>query len=355
MTRPESASAASSPVAESSGTGARSSLNADALRQNALAEIAEASSLDALESIRIRLLGKKGEFTSLMKELGSLPPEERKNAGAKLNAVKTEIESQIQSRSSALSQDVIAGKLEKEWIDVTLPVDAPLAVSAPGSLHPLSAVERELEKICRGLGFMTLDGPEIEREYYNFDALNMPESHPARDMQDTFWTKSGDVLRTQTSAMQVRAMERMSPPIRIVVPGRCFRFERSDATHEHTFYQMEGVMVDKHVSVGHLIYFMKTLLKEVLGSEQKIRLRPGYFPFVEPGFELDIWFQGRWLELLPCGLVHPKVLEFGGLNPNEWQGFAFGLGLSRLVMSRFQIDDIRHLCSGDLRFINQFS
>ena len=173
-------------------------------------------------------------------------------------------------------------------------------------------------------------------------------------MQDTIWLENGSLLRTQTSAIQVRALKDKKPPIRIVAPGRCFRYERLDATHEHTFYQMEGMMIDKKVTVGHLIYFMKTLLREIFGEDQKIRLRPGYFPFVEPGFELDIWFKGKWLELLPCGLVHPKVLSAGGIDPNKWQGLAFGLGLSRLVMTKYGIDDIRHLQSADLRFLRQF-
>lgn len=307
-----------------------------------------------LEGLRVRFLGKKGEFTALMKELGSIEPEKRREVGALLNDAKRELEEVLDSRKSNLAKNEQSDRLEKEWIDVTLPAEASPLAAQPGSLHPLTAVQRELERIFAGLGFLVVDGPEVETEYYNFEALNVPATHPARDMQDTFWTTAGALLRTQTSAIQVRALENMKPPIRIVAPGRCFRYERLDATHEHTFYQMEGMMIDKHVTVGHLIYFMKTLLREVFGGEQKIRLRPGYFPFVEPGFELDIWFQGRWLELLPCGLVHPKVLEYGGIDPKEWQGFAFGLGLSRLVMSRYQIDDIRHLQGGDLRFLKQF-
>ncbi|MFN8388822.1 MAG: phenylalanine--tRNA ligase subunit alpha [Bdellovibrionota bacterium] len=324
------------------------------VRTEAETLIATAKDAAALDLIRARFLGKKGELTLLMKELGSVEPSARKEVGALLNTAKREVEETLDARKSALVKLEQSAQLNQEWIDVTIPVESPLFATDTGSLHPLTQVQRELERIFVGLGFTVVDGPEVETEYYNFEALNIPSWHPARDMQDTFWTDMGALLRTQTSAIQVRALEQLKPPIRIVAPGRCFRYERLDATHEHTFYQMEGMMIDRHVTVGHLIYFMKTLLREIFGSEQKIRLRPGYFPFVEPGFELDIWFQGRWLELLPCGLVHPRVLEYGGIDPKEWQGFAFGLGLSRLVMSRFQIDDIRHLQGGDLRFLKQF-
>ena len=324
------------------------------LRSDAVQSIKGAQKGDELEGLRTKLLGKKGSLTSLLKDLKSVEESARRDIGSLLNTTKLELEELLSARDSELSRAKLASQLETEWIDVTLPVRGAIPTNEPGSLHPLSRVQRELERIFSGLGFTVLDGPEVEREHYNFDALNVPSTHPAREMQDTFWTTAKDVLRTHTSAMQVRALEQMKPPVRIVVPGRCFRYERSDASHEHTFYQMDGMMVDRNVTVAHLIYFMRTLLREIFGEEQKIRLRPGYFPFVEPGFELDIWFKGRWLELLPCGLVHPRVLEHGGLDPKEWQGFAFGLGLSRLVMSRFQIDDIRHFQSGDLRFLKQF-
>jgi len=325
------------------------------LRREAVARIDCAAEIRELDDLRVGLLGKKGELTALLRELSGLDPEERKSLGALLNQAKREFEDLLETKQSKLEDQKRAHAVEADAIDVTLPVEAPVLTRSPGALHPLSRVQRELERIFMGLGFTVVDGPEVELDYYNFEALNIPRTHPARDMQDTFWTAEGFVLRTQTSAMQVRALERMKPPLRIVAPGRCFRSERLDATHEHTFYQMEGMMVDRQVTVGHLIYFMKTLLREIFGCEQKIRLRPGYFPFVEPGFELDIWFQGRWLELLPCGLVHPRVLEFGGIDPAQWQGFAFGLGLSRLVMSRYEIDDIRHLQGGDARFLSQFA
>jgi phenylalanyl-tRNA synthetase alpha chain len=325
------------------------------VKDQACSQIRSASSVIELEGLRVNFLGKKGEITQLLKGMTDLNPDQRKFFGQLLNETKQEVEAVLSEKQEQLNQAELNKNLIAERIDVTLPASAALFSDAPGSIHPLTQVQVELEKIFVSLGFAVVDGPEVETEYYNFDALNVPSTHPARDMQDTIWSTAGSLLRTQTSAIQVRALEEMSPPLRIVAPGRCFRYERLDATHEHTFYQMEGMMIDRRVTIGHLLYFMKTLLREIFGFEPKIRLRPGYFPFVEPGFELDIWFKNRWMELLPCGLVHPKVLEYGGLDPKEWQGFAFGLGLSRLVMSRFQIDDIRHLQSGDLRFLKQFS
>lgn len=330
-------------------------INTEVILTEGIAEIANCKTVSELDKTRLRLVGKQGVVTQLLKSVGSLSIEDKKSFGQKVNTLKLQLETILDEKRVEIEASALSLQLESEWIDVTLPVKAALPVLGAGSLHPLSQVQAELENIFRGLGFSVVDGPEAEKEHYNFDALNIPASHPARDMQDTFWTKDKNVLRTHTSAMQVRALERMTPPLRIVAPGRCFRAERCDASHEHTFYQMEGMMVDKEISISHLLYFMRTLLREVLGFEPKIRLRPGYFPFVEPGFELDIWFKNRWLELLPCGLVHPKVFELTGHDPKEWQGFAFGLGLSRLVMSRFEIDDVRHLQGSDLRFLRQFS
>jgi phenylalanyl-tRNA synthetase alpha chain len=223
-----------------------------------------------------------------------------------------------------------------------------------------------LEDLFSSLGFAVLDGPEVETEHRNFDALNIPATHPARDAQDTFWLEGGNLLRTHTSPVQVRGMERFRPPLRMIAPGRVFRNESVDASHEHTFYQIEGMMIDRDVSVAHLIYFMKTMLTAVFRREVTVRLRPGYFPFVEPGFELDVHCllcggsgcpvckQSGWVEQLGCGLVHPNVLRASGIDPEEWNGFAFGLGLTRLVMMRYGIDDIRQLQGGDLRFLEQF-
>lgn len=317
--------------------------------------LAAANSSAELEKLRIQFLGKAGSVTKLVKSVTSVPPEGRKEFGRLANELKRRVEERLEERKNLIASQEESERLQAEWIDITLPLKTQLPFYTIGSLHPLTQVQRELEQIFRGLGFTVVDGPEVEKEWYNFDALNIPNTHPARDMQDTFWTTTGNVLRTHTSAMQIRALERMKPPLRIVAPGRVFRCERIDASHEHTFYQMEGMLVDRKVSVSQLLYFMRTLLREILGFDPKIRLRPGYFPFVEPGFELDIWFKNRWMELLPCGLVHPRVFELTGHDPGEWQGFAFGLGLSRLVMSRYEIEDIRHLQGCDLRFLRQFA
>jgi phenylalanyl-tRNA synthetase alpha chain len=250
-----------------------------------------------------------------------------------------------------------------EGFDPTLPA----AKQERGSLHPITQLTRELEDLFASMGYQVVDGPEVELDWYNFEALNIPRDHPARDAQDTFYCDPDGklVLRTHTSPGQIRAMERIRPPFRAIVPGKVFRQETTDASHEHTFHQMEGICVDKDVSVGHLIGAMKTLLRGVFGRDIEVRLRPGYFPFVEPGFELDakcpfcksgcsVCKQSTWIELLPCGMVHPNVLKSGNIDPEEWSGFAFGLGLSRLVMLRYGIDDVRLLLSGDLRFLEQF-
>lgn len=321
-----------------------------------------ASTLDALEAVRVEFLGRKGKLTEVSKGFGKVSPEERARGGKLLNAAKQELEASLEARKSALESVAQDARLEAEWFDIT----APAPGVRPGHLHPVTQVQREIEELFVSLGFAVLDGPEVELEYYNFDALNIPADHPARDMQDTFWLKDGRLLRTHTSPVQVRAMERLKPPLKMIAPGRVFRNEEVDPSHEHTFYQLEGMMVDREVSVSHLVYFMKTLLSAIFHRDVTVRLRPGFFPFVEPGFELDIQClicggkgcpvckQSGWVELLPCGLVHPAVLRYGGLDPDEWNGFAFGLGLTRLAMMRYGVDDIRLFSSGDLRFLNQF-
>lgn len=324
------------------------------LSKEGLAEIMSSDTSKILEEVKVKYIGKKGLITEILKSLGNVSNEDRKIIGQEINIVKAAFESSYQSRLSTLLKIEEDNTLSKERIDVTIPTDINIDCFE-ASLHPLTQVRNELENIFLSMGFDVVDAPELETEFFNFEALNIPGTHPARDMQDTIWTKEpGYLMRTHTSTTQVRTLLERGAPVRIVAPGRCFRYERLDATHEHTFYQMDGMMVDREVSVGHLIYFMKTLLRKIYGFEPKIRLRPGYFPFVEPGFELDIWFNNRWLELLPCGLMHPEVLKHGGIDPDKYQGFAFGLGLSRLVMTRYKIDDIRHMQSGDLRFLSQF-
>jgi len=332
------------------------------LEATARARIGSAQSPEELEAVRVEALGRKGTLAHVSKQLGALAAEERARVGKLLNAVKQGLEEALAARKAHFEQAALRGRLEAEWIDLTLPAPG----VRPGSLHPVTRIQAEIEDLFTSLGFAVLDGPEVETEYHNFDALNTPPDHPARDAQDTFWFADGNLLRTHTSPVQVRGMEKLKPPLRMIAPGRVFRNEEVDASHEHTFYQLEGMMVDREVSVAHLIYFMRTLLAHIFGREVTVRLRPGYFPFVEPGFELDIHClicggagcavckQSGWLELLPCGLVHPNVLRTSGIDPEEWNGFAFGLGLTRLAMMRYGIDDIRLLQSGDLRFLRQF-
>jgi phenylalanyl-tRNA synthetase alpha chain len=332
------------------------------LASRSLARIAAAVSPEELEAVRVDAVGRKGALAEISKGMGKLSPEERKRIGQVLNAAKQQLEAALDARKQEFDAAALRARLDAEWIDLTLPAPGPRR----GHLHPITRIQRDLEDLFISLGFTVLDGPEVETEYYNFDALNIPPDHPARDMQDTFWLDGGNLLRTHTSPVQVRGMERLGPPLRMIAPGRVFRNETVDASHEHTFYQLEGMMIDRDVSVAHLLYFMKTLLTAIFQREITVRLRPGYFPFVEPGFELDIKClicggpgcpvckHSGWVELLPCGLVNPNVLRISGIDPDEWGGFAFGLGLTRLVMMRYGIDDIRHLQGGDLRFLEQF-
>ena len=332
------------------------------LAESTQARIAAADSPESLEAVRVEVLGRKGSLANISKDMGKLTPEQKAAIGKLLNGAKQSLESALDRKRAAFDAAALRARLDSEWLDLTLPSPQP----KPGSLHPLTQIQAEIEDLFVSLGFTVLDGPEVETEYNNFDALNIPQDHPARDMQDTFWLDGGHVLRTHTSPVQVRGMRKLEPPLRMIAPGRVFRNEEVDPSHEHTFYQLEGMMIGKDVSVAHLLYFMKTLLGAIFKRDVTVRLRPGFFPFVEPGFELDIQClicggpgcpvckQSGWVELLPCGLVNPNVLRMGGIDPEVWNGFAFGLGLTRLVMMRYAIDDIRLLQSGDLRFLNQF-
>jgi phenylalanyl-tRNA synthetase alpha chain len=318
-------------------------------------------------NIKASFVGKKGRVSSILKSLKDAPPEDRKTIGAKSNELKNSILSKIEQKLSEIKLLEINRKLENSWQDISL-TDSIIEKGLTASgFHPVTTIQRDIEDIFTSMGFEILDGPHIEDEYHNFEALNIPKNHPARDMQDTFWFEDmKHLLRTHTSTIQVRGMGKKSPPFQFVGPGKVFRCEATDASHEIAFHQLEGMMVGKDISVANLIYFMKTLLSNIFKKEVSVRLRPGFFPFVEPGFELDIKclicggkgcsvckHQG-WVELLPCGMVHPNVLKHGGIDPDEYNGFAFGLGLDRLVMMRYGIDDIRHLHSGDLRFVSQF-
>jgi phenylalanyl-tRNA synthetase alpha chain len=329
---------------------------------NALQEIQNVGSLKDISGLRVRYLGRKSRIVAVLKGLGSLSKELRPEVGRTSNEIKQKIERALDQRSEELSNDIFKGLGTLERIDVT----EPGITGARGTLHPITQLSMELEDIFISMGFSIAAGPEIELDYYNFEALNIPQDHPARDIQDTIWTVDGTLLRTHTSSVQIRTMEKQKPPIRVVAPGRVFRYEETDASHEHTFYQVEGLMVDRDISVAHLIAVMRTMLREVFRKDVKVRLRPGYFPFVEPGFELDISChlcdgkgcpvckESGWEELIGCGLVHPNVLSMCGIDPVKYSGFAFGMGLDRLVMMRYGIDDIRLFHSGNLRFLRQF-
>ena len=316
-------------------------------------------------NLKSSYIGKKGALSEILKSLKDATPEQRQAIGPKSNQVKQEIETLIQDKLKEIEIKEVNEKLAKNKIDFSLTDSVMDKGLSSGAIHPVHQIQREVEDIFQSMGFEVLDGPHIEDDWHNFGALNIPETHPARDMQDTFWFEDKKhLLRTHTSTIQVRGMESRKPPFKFVGPGKVFRCERTDATHEMCFHQLEGMMVGKDITVGNLIYFMKTLLKEIFKKDMEIRLRPGFFPFVEPGFELDIrWKKPKagesrhsgWLELLPCGMVHPNVLRAGGIDPDEYNGFAFGLGLDRLVMVKYAIEDIRHLHSGDLRFNKQFS
>jgi phenylalanyl-tRNA synthetase alpha chain len=338
----------------------------ESIKENALVKINQLQTLAELENVTVELLGRKSGLTMLLRNLGSLPVEERKTAGKEANNVKLEIESALHKKKEDLTQSGFSQLADSEWLDVTAPGKRFLGMPNVGTLHPITQIRTEVEDIFTSMGFLILDGPEMETEYFNFVALNMPDDHPARDSQDTFWLENGYLMRTQTSNIQVRGMKKITPPFRAIAPGRCFRNEATDASHEHTFYQVEGLMIDRNIAVANLIYVLKKLVSSIMKEEVEVRLRPGYFPFVEPGFELDMKCrickgQGcsvckkvGWIEVLPCGMVHPNVLTHGGLDPKEWTGFAFGLGLDRLAMMRYGISDIRHFHGGDLRFLTQF-
>ncbi len=334
------------------------------LRDAALSKIKEAATSNEVEELRVKLLGKKGELTEMLKDLKNMAIEERKQFGQEANELKNELSEVLEAKFKEISNNDVKKSLSKgSNFDISLPGTK----FQVGSLHPVTIVQKEVERIFTGMGFNIVDGPEVEEEFFNFEALNIPKNHPARDMQDTYWLENGSLLRTHTSPCQVRAMQKYGAPLKVIAPGRCFRNESTDASHENTFFQLEGMMIDKNVSIANLIYVMKILLSEIFKRDVKVRLRPGFFPFVEPGFELDLncmicggsgcptCKHSGWIELLPCGMVHPNVLRAGGIDPEEYTGFAFGVGLTRLAMMKYGISDIRVLNSGDLRALEQFS
>ena len=319
-------------------------------------------SLADVENLRLEFLGKKGKITNLMADFRLVPNDQKKEIGMLINQLKTNVE----ETSKNLKEKVEALALEEELkndkrIDYTLPLDL-----KTGALSPRTILQKQIIDTFVSMGFIVEDGNEIETEYNNFDSVNVPASHPARDMQDTFWLDNGEVLKTQTSAAQNRILRTHGPKCRVIFPGRCFRNEALDATHENTFFQVEGVVVDENVSVANLIFFMKQMLKGVFKKDVNVRLRPGFFPFTEPSFELDAtcpFCGGKgcnscsktgWLELCPCGMIHPNVLKMAGIDPDKYNGFAFGLGFDRLVMIRTGLEDIRYLNSGNIKLLSQY-
>ncbi len=340
------------------------------MKQEFLAKLEAAADMASVDAIRVEYLGKNGLITGLMKEMKSLSVEEKKTFGQEVNVLKNEATDAISTKIEEMKK----AEIEKEInsmpdIDITAPANLDR-----GSYHPITLVQRECEEIFRSMGFHIEDYSEIVTDYECFEALNIPKHHPARDMQDTYYLENGQLLKSHTSAAQNAIYKKYKDalindgvPIKAIFPGRCFRNEATDANHENTFFQMEGVMVDKNISISNLIFFMKTMLSEVFKKDVKVRLRPGFFPFVEPGFELDInclicggegcpsCKHSGWLELCPCGMIHPEVLRAGGIDPDEYTGFAFGLGLTRLVMMRYGVKDIRDLNSGSLKTLSQFT
>lgn len=340
------------------------------LKKQAQKELNLIVKIDELKEFERRYLGKEGKVTKLLRSLKNLPQKERRLIGKEANELRDKLVLAIKSKKEEIRKREIEEKEKQEWIDVTIP---PKKIEK-GHLHPLTQVAEKIEEIFMGLGFSVIEGPEIENEWYNFDALNIPKEHPARDLWDTFWikeprTKNQEpklLLRTHTSPVQIHYMERHKPPLRIISPGRIYRYEATDASHEINFYQVEGLMIDKDVSVANFYFIMEEFFKSFFDKETKIRLRPSFFPFTEPSFEIDVLCsickgkgcsvcsQRGWIEIAGAGMVHPNVLKAVKINPKNWQGFAFGMGLDRLAMMKYKINDIRLFYSGDLRFLKQF-
>lgn len=340
------------------------------LKHDIVSRLERVSDLKELEELRVEFLGKKGSVTLLLKGMKELGVEEKKDFGRKVNLLKSEVSDAIAAKTGELNEKKLRKTIEETpEIDVSAP-----PVLQRGSYHPITLVQRECEAVFRSMGFFVEDYSEVVTDYECFESLNIPKHHPARDMQDTYYLENGQLLKSQTSAAQNAIYKKFRKdlvengrPIKAVFPGRCFRNEATDACHENTFFQMEGIMVDRNISISNLIFFMKTMLSEVFKRDIKVRLRPGYFPFVEPGFELDVnclicggkgcssCKQSGWLELCPCGMIHPEVLKAGGIDPEDYTGFAFGLGMTRLAMMKYGVKDLRDFNSGNLRCLDQFT
>ncbi|HAJ96979.1 MAG TPA: phenylalanine--tRNA ligase subunit alpha [Ruminococcus sp.] len=332
------------------------------IEERAREAVSAVTDLKALDELRVKLLGKKGELTAILKQMGKLSAEERPAMGQLANQVRSQLETMISDKTKALQEAAQNARLAAETIDITMPAKKP----ETGHLHPLKIVENEIREIFLGMGFSIADGPEVEYDYYNFEALNLPPDHPARDTQDTFYITDNILLRTQTSSVQVHVMETQKPPIRVISPGRVYRSDAVDATHSPLFHQVEGLVIDKGITMADLKGTLELLMQRLYGDDCKIRLRPHHFPFTEPSAEVDVMCfnchgagcrmckNEGYIELLGAGMVHPWVLENSGIDSSVYSGFAFGLGLERIVMRRYQISDMRLLFENDVRFLEQF-
>ncbi|MDE7424579.1 MAG: phenylalanine--tRNA ligase subunit alpha [Lachnospiraceae bacterium] len=332
------------------------------LKDSALEQINAAQHLEALNDVRVAFLGKKGELTSVLKSMKDVAPEDRPKVGQLVNEAREEIERILEEKKAAFEKKLREEKMKKETIDVTLPAKKPMM----GHRHPNTIALEEIERIFVGMGYEVLEGPEVEMDYYNFEALNIPANHPAKDEQDTFYINKDIVLRTQTSSIQVHELEKGKVPIRIIAPGRVYRSDEVDATHSPTFHQVEGLVVDKNVTFADLKGTLQQFAKEIFGEDTKVKFRPHHFPFTEPSAEMDVscfkcggkgcrFCKGEgWIEILGCGMVHPHVLEMSGIDPEEYVGFAFGVGLERIALLKYEIDDMRLLYENDVRFLKQF-
>ncbi len=337
-------------------------INLKILQKQAQKAIEKAKDLKELNQVFKKYLGKKGELTWVLRSLEKLPKAKRVEIGKEANELKNSLRIQFDQKARDLKEKIQKEAEQIESLDIT----APGKKLDLGFLHPLTLVKRKTNEIFQAMGFSVVEGPEMENEWYNFDALNIPKDHPARDLWDTFYLKNGLLLRTHTSPVQIRYMEKNQPPLRIIVPGRIFRHEATDVSHEFNFYQIEGLMIDKAVSISNFKAIIQEFFQKFFEKPVKIRIRPGYFPFTEPSFEVDmtclscggkrcsVCKKTGWLEMMGAGMVHPNVLKAAGLNPKNWQGFAFGMGLDRLTMMKYKIQDIRLFYSGDLRFLQQF-
>ncbi len=332
------------------------------IKSEALAKLGAADKLEKLNDIRVAYLGKKGELTTVLKSMKDVAPEDRPKVGQMVNEVRAMIENKLEETREALARKAREEQMAKEVIDVTLPANR----SRMGHSHPNTIALAEVERIFVGMGYEVVEGPEVEYDRYNFEKLNIPKGHPARDEQDTFYINENILLRSQTSPVQVRTMENRKPPIRIIAPGRVFRSDAVDATHSPSFHQIEGLVIDKHVTFADLKGTLAEFAKELFGPETKVKFRPHHFPFTEPSAEVDVscfkcggkgcrFCKGSgWIEILGCGMVHPRVLEMCGIDPNEYSGFAFGVGLERIALLKYEIDDMRLLYENDARFLKQF-